>query len=114
MFTKELTGACSAPVILGIIARGDSYGYQILQDLKNLSGGKLNWADGMIYPVLRKLEKQTLLDSYWHQPESGRKRRYYKLTKKGYSSLSAEQSQWRSANDILEKIWNNQLDPKTV
>ena len=106
MLSKELTGACSIPIILGILSRGESYGYQIIQDLKSHTDGDLEWADGMLYPILRRMEQQGSLESYWQKPENGRKRRYYRITKQGQSALETEKNKWRSANLLLEKIWD--------
>jgi PadR family transcriptional regulator PadR len=110
MFKKELNGACSTMILLGVLAQEESYGYAIIQSLKQHSGGKLEWAEGMLYPLLRRLEKSQLLTSRWVSPETGRRRRYYTVTQKGMEALAAEKKQWQEANTLLESLWN--LNPK--
>ena len=112
MLNKELTGACSTPIILSVISKQESYGYQIIQDIREQSNQKIEWSEGMLYPLLRRMEQQGLLKSRWHTPETGRKRRYYEITTKGRHALSKEQENWREANTMLESIWN--LNPQNV
>jgi hypothetical protein len=54
---KDLMAASSTPIVLAILAEGDSYGYAILKRVRELSGGRLEWTDGMLYPVLHRLER---------------------------------------------------------
>jgi PadR family transcriptional regulator, regulatory protein PadR len=55
--SKDLIAASSNPIVLAILAEGDSYGYAILQRVRELSGGRMQWTDGMLYPVLHRLER---------------------------------------------------------
>ena len=105
MFNKELNGACSTMIVLGLLARGESYGYEIIQMLKGQSGGRLEWAEGMLYPLLRRLEKDGNLKSRWVTQEGERRRRYYSLTNQGKKALIQEREQWQEANSLMEKIW---------
>src|SRR5215212_9989160 len=54
---KDLIAASSTPIVLAILAEEDSYGYAILQRVRELSGGRMEWTDGMLYPVLHRLER---------------------------------------------------------
>ena len=65
------------------MAKGESYGYAIIQEVKARSGGKLQWTDGMLYPVLHRMEHRGLIKSRWGESETGRKRKYYSLKKDG-------------------------------
>jgi DNA-binding PadR family transcriptional regulator len=76
--------------VLAILAEGESYGYAIIKRVKDLSDGQLLWTDGMLYPVLHRLERQGLVGSKWVSPSSGRRRKYYRLTKAGRAELEAE------------------------
>jgi PadR family transcriptional regulator, regulatory protein PadR len=80
---KELVAASATPLVLSILARGDSYGYAIIQRVHELSDGQLEWTDGMLYPILHRLEEQRLVESYWQEAESGRKRKYYRIRDAG-------------------------------
>ncbi len=56
--SKELIGASSIPIILSILSKNESYGYEIIQNVKEISNGKIEYGDGTLYPVLHKLEKK--------------------------------------------------------
>jgi hypothetical protein len=56
--SKDLVAASSIPLILSILQRGDSYGYAIIQQVRELSDGEMQWADGMLYPILHRLEAE--------------------------------------------------------
>ncbi len=109
MITKELVAASSRPLVLSILHEGESYGYAIIQRVKELSDGQLNWTDGMLYPVLHRLEREGLIESEWRTPESGRKRKYYKLKPDGQTALKSEQEQWLKVHKTLNKLWNPRI-----
>ena len=102
---KELVAASSAPLVLAVLSEGDSYGYAIIQRVKELSGGKIEWTDGMLYPVLHWLEEQGLIRGRWEKAESGRRRRYYSIQKKGKGFLGEQREQWTAVNATFEKVW---------
>lgn len=103
---KDLVAASSTPLVLAILAEGDSYGYAILQRVRELSGGELEWTDGMLYPVLHRLERSGLVKSRWEKAETGRKRKYYSVTDAGRNQLAEERRQWRTVDQALRKIWS--------
>jgi PadR family transcriptional regulator, regulatory protein PadR len=102
---KDLVAASSTPLVLAILAEGDSYGYAILKRVRELSGGELEWTDGMLYPVLHRLERSGLIEARWDQAESGRKRKYYRVTEAGREQLAEERRQWRTVDQALRNIW---------
>ncbi len=103
--SKELVAASSRPMVLSILAGGESYGYEILQRVLVLSDGKLNWSDGMLYPVLHRLEKEGFIRSRWQVAESGRRRKYYRLTSAGKKQLSSDQKNWLAVYQALSQTW---------
>ena len=102
---KDLVAASATPLVLAILAEGDSYGYAIIKRVNELSGGHLQWTDGMLYPVLHRLERQGCIAAKWRASDSGRRRRYYRITKEGRAHLSAQQKQWQVVDDTLRGIW---------
>ena len=103
---KDLVAASSTPLVLAILMEGDSYGYAILQRVRELSGGELEWTDGMLYPVLHRLEKAGLVESRWEKAETGRKRKYYRVTDRGREQLAEERRQWRTVDEALRNVWS--------
>ena len=105
MISKDLVAASATPLILSILSEGQSYGYAIIQRVRELSNGRMGWTDGMLYPVLHRLEAQKLVNSRWAVSEMGRKRKYYRLTRKGLKVLQDSQSQWGLVYSTLRKLW---------
>ena len=105
--SKELVAACSRPLVLSILAGGNKYGYEILKEVKHLSDGDLQWSGGMIYPLLHRLERDGLVESYWEINEEERPRKYYRLTTRGRSQLSADRESWRRVHSTLEISWGS-------
>lgn len=105
MVSKALIAASTKPMILSILQTGENYGYQIIQRVKNITGGKLEWSDGMLYPVLHRLEKDGLIRSRWSISEEGRRRKYYSLTDQGQAALALEMQQWMSVHEALAQLW---------
>lgn len=103
---KDLVAASSTALVLAILAEGDSYGYAILKRVRDMSGGELEWTDGMLYPVLHRLERSGLIESRWARAESGRQRKYYRITDAGRSQLNDERRQWQAVDTTLRKIWS--------
>ncbi len=104
MIAKALTAASTKPMILAILRRGENYGYQIIQSVRKVSGGKLDWSEPMLYPVLKRMEKEGLVRSQWKQTESGRFRRYYRLTDVGRAELERERALWFTVHDTFKKM----------
>ena len=105
MASKGLMAASTKPLILTILKEGKSYGYLIIQRVKDLSGGRLEWSDGMLYPVLHRLEKEGSIESEWMITANGRKRKYYSITEQGKRELITEKEDWLSIQAVLLKLW---------
>jgi DNA-binding PadR family transcriptional regulator len=102
---KELTAASSIPIILSILNQGETYGYEIIRKVELLSKGEVQWTDGMLYPVLHKLENKKLIQSEWRvAPETNRRRKYYRITDKGKKQLQTVRQQWDDMQQLLTKL----------
>ena len=108
---KDLMAASSTPIVLAILSEGDSYGYAIIQRVRDLSGGRIEWTDGMLYPVLHRLERLGYVSARWETAESGRKRKYYHITAQGKRQLEEERRQWQAVNATLGHIWRTVAPP---
>jgi DNA-binding PadR family transcriptional regulator len=106
MLTKELIAASTEPFILSLLSQGESYGYALIQRVRELSGDKIQWTDGMLYPVLHRLERQGRIKSRWRTAETGRKRKYYSILKDGRAALAEAREQWRIVDDALQFLWS--------
>lgn len=103
--TKDLMAASAVPLLLSILKEGENYGYAIIQRVRELSSGEIEWTDGMLYPVLHRLEAQECVKSRWVEAESGRKRKYYSLNRKGAQLLAEQKQQWSVVQSTLLQLW---------
>jgi len=104
MNLKNLAGASAKPIILSLLLSGESYGYQIIKRVRNVSGGSLEWSNAMLYPVLHRMESDGLIRSEWKSSEENRMRKYYFLTDRGRRELLVEKEQWRGLQETLRKL----------
>jgi len=102
---KDLVAASATPLVLAILADGESYGYAILKQVRALSGGELEWTDGMLYPLLHRLRRLGYVTTEWRTPPEGRRRRYYSITEDGRAVLSEQQRQWTTVVRALDGAW---------
>jgi PadR family transcriptional regulator PadR len=102
---KDLVAASATPLVLAILAEGESYGYAILKRVRELSGGELEWTDGMLYPLLHRLGRLGYVTTEWRTPPEGRRRRYYLLTDDGRAALAEQQRQWVTVTQALGDVW---------
>lgn len=108
MIPKELAAASSRPIVLSILAQGEDYGYAIIQRVREASSGDIEWSEGMLYPVLHRLENEGLIRSFWRKSDSGRRRKYYRLSDAGKRSLAVHRKQWVSVHETLARLWRSE------
>ena len=104
MASKTLIAASTRPLILAILSRGEDYGYSIIRKVRAASRGNLEWTDGMLYPVLQRMEMDGLITSSWKLAEGQRPRRYYALTDLGCRELEEELVSWRNIWKALTRL----------
>jgi PadR family transcriptional regulator PadR len=104
---KELVAASSVLIILSILSKGDSYGYAIIQRVRQLSAGNIEWTDGMLYPVLHWLNENGHIRGRWLKSETGRKRCYYSLQTKGKKTLDEQKRQWGIVTSTFKELWRD-------
>jgi len=105
MLDKDLTSATLKPTVLAVLAQGENYGYDIIKKISELSDEKIEWAEGALYPMLHRLERQGLIESFWKTAENGRNRKYYRLRANGKTELDRLKLQWDAASSLLTKLW---------
>lgn len=106
MLSKELVAASTVPIVLSLLSDGENYGYALIQRVRELSGGRIEWSEGMLYPVLHWMENEGSIASEWRKSASGRRRKYYRMSTEGRRALKAEREQWTSVTEILNRLWN--------
>jgi PadR family transcriptional regulator, regulatory protein PadR len=106
---KELVAASATPLVLAILGEGETYGYALLKRVRELSGGELEWHDGMLYPLLHRLLRLGFVTTEWRTPPEGRRRRYYAITREGRAALREHKRQWAAVTRALRGVWGNEL-----
>ena len=107
---KDLVAAMATPLVLAILAEGRSYGYAIHKRVRELSGGELEWTDGMLYPLLHRLDRLGHVRADWGASPEGRRRRYYEITETGTAELAKQREQWKTATRTLGGLWKMTAD----
>ena len=102
---KDLVAAAATPLVLGILAEGESYGYAILQRVSELSDGELEWRDGMLYPLLHRLERLGHVEATWGESPTGRPRKHYRLSTSGQAAFAEQRRQWSVVSRALGQVW---------
>jgi PadR family transcriptional regulator, regulatory protein PadR len=102
---RRLLPASTVPLVLSVLAEGENYGYALIQRVRDLSEDRIEWTEGMLYPVLHWMEDQELIVSEWRAAESGRRRKYYRLRQQGHKALNAEKQQGMAVHETLSKLW---------
>jgi PadR family transcriptional regulator len=90
-------------LILATLRSGPLHGYGIVEKLRDESEGAFELAEGTVYPALYRLERAGLLASRWTQAE-GRRRRVYRLTRRGRAELDRERKEWKSFASAVESV----------
>jgi len=98
---KDLVAASATPLVLSVLQDGDSYGYEIIQQIRELSDSKLEWKEGMLYPLLHRLEQRGFIEGYDARSESGRKRRYYRISEAGTRELAGRRRDFATVAAML-------------
>lgn len=101
-------------LLLSLIAKKDSYGYEIAKTLKESSNDLYHMSEGTLYPALKRLEKKGWIESYWGDAATGGRRKYYQITSGGKKELRSKLKDWKSVNDLIQlsaegSLWKNSL-----
>ncbi len=94
--SKELLKGTTALLVLQVISREDMYGYRITQEVAARSFDTFHLGEGTLYPILHTLEKEGWVESYRGKSETGRERKYYRITPAGKLHLAGRVEEWEA------------------
>ena len=107
---KELLKGSTTVLILSILNRKDMYGYEMIKEIDLRSKGIFSFKEGTLYPILHTLENANYIEAYWDDSNSGRKRKYYKITDSGKKILFEKESEWKLFSETVNNIlWEANL-----
>ena len=107
---KELLKGSTTVLILSLLNRKDMYGYEMIKEIELRSNGIFSFKEGTLYPILHNLENANYIEAYWDDSNSGRKRKYYKITDSGKKILFEKESEWKLFSETVNNIlWEANL-----
>ncbi|MEW8957135.1 PadR family transcriptional regulator [Clostridium sp.] len=102
--SKELIKGSTSVLILSLLQRKEMYGYEMIKEIELKSSGVFSFKEGTLYPILHSLEKDTIIESYWEEGDSKRKRKYYRITREGRVYLKEKQEEWDVFKSSVDKV----------
>lgn len=101
---KELLKGSTTMLILNLLNKEDMYGYQMTKTLENMSDNTFTLKEGTLYPILHVLENEKMIESYFDDEASLRKRKYYRITKEGQKLLNQKKQEWHLFFTTINKV----------
>ncbi|MGO8704049.1 MAG: PadR family transcriptional regulator [Candidatus Brocadiia bacterium] len=103
-FRSDLVKGSVAPIVLKLLSERERYGYEIVKLVNERTQGALQWKEGTLYPCLHQLESDGLLSSAWREAESGKQRKYYRITRKGRAELASRTEEWAAFSKTITAL----------
>ena len=103
-FKTELVGSTVEMLVVKLLSERAMYGYEIIQVVNDRTDGEFNWKEGTLYPVLHRLEGNGYLATEWQTGDTGKKRKYYKLTAKGTSRAASRVTEWETFSHSVNAL----------
>ena len=103
-YERELLKGNTDCLLLCLINRQPTYGYQIIKELERQSNGYFRFKEGTLYPALHRMEKDGLIKGRWQMLASGQQRRYYYITKRGQQVLAKKLAMWQDFSTAVRLV----------
>ncbi len=103
-FDSDLTRSTVEPIVLTLVSERPMYGYEIIKVVNERTKGAFEWKEGTLYPCLHRLEGAGLVKGKWRVAESGRRRKYYGLTRKGAALLREKTEEWSAFSAAVNAV----------
>ena len=91
-------------IVLGILLKGDSYGYEIYKTIVDKTNEEYVLKEATLYSSFRRLEKEGFITSYWGDETKGGRRKYYRITEKGKQQYRQNKLDWEFTQQILNRL----------
>lgn len=109
---KELLKGTTPILILRLLESSDMYGYQIIKELEEKSENVFVLKEGTIYPILHMLERQGVIEAYWEDTQSLRKRKYYRITENGVKFLNEKMNEWFKYSNAVKNVFGGAVNER--
>ncbi|QXE18373.1 PadR family transcriptional regulator [Clostridium sp. 001] len=104
--TSDVIRGHTETIILAHLVEKDSYGYEINKFIKEKTDNKYELKEATLYSAFRRLEKASLITSYWGDQNTGARRRYYSITELGKEVLKQNRLDWNESKELIDKLIN--------
>jgi len=101
---RELMRGAGPVAVLKLLERQEMYGYELVEALSRTTDGVLAMGQSTLYPLLYNLESKGLIEGDWRDADSGRERKYYRLTPKGHRRLADDTRQWHTLLRAMQAL----------
>ena len=101
---RELIKGGAHIIVLTILDRREMYGYELIKEIEKESKGAFAYKEGTLYPLLHQLEQQEAIEARWEDTESARKRKFYKITRKGKKLLDEKRKEWIAFRAAIDQF----------
>lgn len=103
-FSADLLRGHTDTIVLGIVRRGDRYGFEIYKAIRDATGGQHEIKEATLYATYRRLEKDGLVESYWGDETQGGRRKYYRITDAGRAVFHGNVAAWVATRRIIDSL----------
>jgi len=103
-FSNEMVKGTVVPIVLKLLSERSMYGYQIIKVVNERTNNAFQWKEGTLYPWLHRLEGDGVITSKWTESETGRRRKYYELTRRGLAMLDEKTAEWRAFSTAVSAM----------
>jgi len=114
VFTADLLRGHTETIVLAVLRRGESYGFEIFKTIRDATGGAYEIKEATLYASYRRLLKDGLVEAHWGDETQGGRRKYYRITSQGRDQLAEERKQWQAVDATLRGIWQALALPGSV
>ncbi|GAB2570856.1 PadR family transcriptional regulator [Gracilibacillus alcaliphilus] len=104
MIEREMLKGVLKILVLKLIDSEDLYGYALVKKLNQWTDGEIAIKEGTLYPILHNFEQSQDIKGYWKESDTGRKRKYYQITKQGEHTLIELTKKWRNLETATNKV----------
>lgn len=101
MDNKDLIKGTVVPIVLALLREQPRYGYEIVKVVNTRTNGRFEWKEGTLYPTLHRLEAEKLIKAEWREADTGKRRKYYLLTRRGETELAKRKEAWTAFSEAV-------------
>ena len=101
---QKMIAGSTMLLVLSLLRGGEKYGYEMILELARRSDNTFQLREGTLYPILHKLEQDRMVEAFDRETDTGKKRRYYRLTRKGETLLAEKVTEWQTFSSKVNAI----------